>query len=116
MTALEKLLKASFKEEQLKIEGTTYIVKEMTAKDKSEYEGSLYTFKQIGKEVKVTPNMEGVKSKLVFYTLHDEQGQKVFKDLSDLPLVDTLPSSIIEMICDVAGKINGLNQEEVTKN
>lgn len=116
MDAISKLINASFRSEVIEIENTKYIVKEMNAKDKSAYENSLYEYKQVGKEMKVTPRIEGAKSKLVIYTLFTEDGKRVFKGLEDLEIVDQLPSSIIEKICDVAGKLNGLNQEEVTKN
>jgi hypothetical protein len=116
MDALNKLMAMTFNQETININGTTFIVKEMNAQDKAIYENSIYEYKQVGKELKVIPKLEGAKTKLVIYTLHDEKGEKVFKGLEDLGLVEKLPASIIEKICDTAGKLNGLNQEEVTKN
>lgn len=114
--SLDKLMRSAFKSKTITIDGTSYIVKEMSAQDKSEYENSIYEYKQVGKEIKITPKLENAKVSLVIYTLHDEQGNKLFKGIEDIPLVKQLPSSIVEMVCDAAGELNGLDHSEVKKN
>lgn len=116
MNALDKLMKSAFKQQTITINGDAFIVKEMNAEDKSCYENSIYEYKQVGKEIKITPKLEDAKAKLVIYTLHDEQGVKVFKGIEDIPLVRQLPASLVDQICDVAGELNGLNHNEVKKN
>ena len=116
MNALQQLQALKFEEEKLSYQGIDFIVREMTAKEKTQYESGLYTFKQNGKSLQAIPNLEGMKQKLVIFALHDSDGNKVFKGLEDLPLVDALPSAFVDAVADVASKLAGLNQEEVVKN
>jgi hypothetical protein len=116
MNAIQQLQALKFEEEPLSYQGIDFIVREMTAKEKTEYEAGLYTFKQNGKSLQATPNLEGMKQKLVIYCLYDTEGKKVFKGIEDLPLVDGLPSAFVDAVADKASKLTGLNQEQEIKN
>lgn len=116
MDTLSSLMALKFNEKEIEYQGIKFIVREMNASDKSKYETGLYSYKQIGKDLKVTPNLDDAKAKLVIFTLHDAEGIKIFKGLEDLPLINNLPSSFVEAIADVAGDLSGLNQEQITKN
>ena len=116
MDALSKLMEFKFDQKTITFQGQTFIVKEMNAEDKTNYETGLYEYKQIGKELKVTPKMENHKSKLVVHTLHDEQGNKIFKGIEDLPIVNKLPGAFVDLVASTATSLNGLDQEDVSKN
>jgi predicted fused transcriptional regulator/phosphomethylpyrimidine kinase len=106
----DNLFEVKFDEKEIEINGDKYFVREMNAKDASEYESSLY--KQVGNTIQyVTKN---AKEKLVIKTLYDSEG-RVFKE-SDIELVGKLPASVVDKIFQVASKLNGLESEEVEKN
>lgn len=105
-------MKSSFKSETIQVDGDTYIIKEMDAGSADEYQSSLYTVNGQGQ---IKYNTKDTKVKLVFYCLHDEQGQRVFTKEADLELIKKLPSSLIEEIFDKASELNNLSPDEKDK-
>lgn len=102
----EKLLKSVFKSEEIEIDGDKYLVKELSAKDGTAYENSLY--KIVGD--KVVPQTDHVMTRLVLMTLCDLEGTRVFDD-KDLNLVGELPASVINQIFEVSARLNGLDKK-----
>ena len=116
MNALSELMAMTFEQKEVEFKGKTFIVKEMNAKDKTIYENSLYEYKQNGKGLSVTPKMENYKAKLVALTLCDMEGNRVFKGMEDITLIDELPSSFVDAVANAASELSGLDAGKVSKN
>lgn len=111
MDLKEKLLGLKLKEKEVDIKGLKVIVKELTAGQKSEYEGSLFKIVN-GKPVYNTKN---AKEKLIAYSCYDKDGNILFK-IEDIAQIKQLPSSVSELLFDVATEINNADIEEEVKN
>ena len=108
MDLKEKLAGLNRKQKTINYEGTTLIIKEMLSGDHEDYETSLYKIK--GNQMEY--DTKNAKSKMFIYCVHDEQGNKVY-ELNDLGLVRQLPSSLVDLVFDVATELNGITDETV---
>jgi len=111
--SLQHLIESAFKKEEILINGEKYLVKEMSAGEYTAYQKTLYTMVNNKPIYKV----ENAVKNLVLYTLHDIDGNRIFKD-TDAVLLDKMPQSIVDEIYNHAAKVNGLDQteDEVEKN
>jgi hypothetical protein len=99
----EKLISSGFKSQEMIIDEIGYIVKEMNAKDATEYEASLYKMVD-GKPILTLGNS---KSRLVQKTLHDKEGNRIFEE-KDIELVNKMPASLVNKIFEIASDLNGI--------
>lgn len=116
MKNIDILMNSGFKKKTIDVDGTKFVIKEMTAGDAEEYQSSLYSVDGSGK---VKYNTKDAQTKLVFLCLHDENEERVFTKDADLKLIKQMPSSLVNKIFDEATKINNLDpesQEETEKN
>ena len=111
MNTKEKLLGLRLKQKEVDIQGINVIVKELTAGEKSDYDGSLF------KIVNGKPQyqIKNAKEKLVAYSCYDENDNKLF-GLNDLEQVKRLPSNVLEILFDAATEINSVDIEDEVKN
>jgi len=107
----EFLLGLNFREQELIIEGTKFLVKEMTADVAQKYESSLY--KITGQNIKY--DASEAKTKLVLFTLHDADGKRIFDD-KDYGLIKGMPAHVIDEVFQVASNLNNLDAEKAEKN
>lgn len=115
-TLRERLLEkaSSLKIEPIHAFGEDLFVKELTGKERDEFESSLTIIS--GKNI--TPNMSNARAKLVIKCLCDDKGIRVFDD-ADLEAVGAMPARELDKVFEVAQKMSGLKQadiEELSKN
>lgn len=107
----EILSKVSLKKEAVKVEewGGEVLVSEMSGTSRDAWEQSIQEKDANGKLV-------SARAKLILFTVVTETGERLFKD-EDLPEIGKLSSFVLEKVCTVAVKLNGLGSEagEVSK-
>lgn len=107
--SIEKLMGVGFKQETVNINGETIIIKEMNGGQATKYQASLY---KVDGKGNVRMKLENTTARLLLYTVHDSQGNIMFKD-TDIELINKLPKSVIDQLFSAAIKINGLRPNGV---
>ena len=93
---------------------TTLFVRELTAKERDQFEASLYT----GRGHKREYNPKHVRARLAIATCCDADGKPIFLP-EDLDWLSSKPVRVINRIYEAAVKLNGLSdadEEELVKN
>jgi len=88
-------------------ERTTVFVREMSARERDDYEASHL----IGKGKKARTNFKDMRAKLAIATCCDADGNLIFTP-HDVQWLSSKPVKVLDRICDAANKINGMRQEE----
>ena len=85
------------------------IVSEMSGTSRDAWEQSI-------REKDAQGRFVSTRAKLILFTVVTETGERLFKD-EDLPEIGKLSSFVLEKVCTVAMKLNGLGSEagEVSK-
>jgi len=114
------LQKDDLKIEKVELSRGFVFVREMTAKDKDDWEQSILKQKTNAKgAVQYETSLEDFRAKLAVATVCDEAGNLVFKQ-SDIKLLNaSMSASNMEKIVDVAQRINAITEkdrEEILKN
>lgn len=109
LTREDILSKTSLKTEKVFVEewAGDIIVSEMSGSMRDGWEQSIRERDPSGKLI-------SPRSKLVVFTVVDEQGCRIFKD-DDIDAIGKLSSATLEKICLVAMRLNGLGAEEISK-
>ncbi len=109
LTREEILSKVSLKTEKVTIEELfgEVIVSEMSGAMRDEWEQAIREKGADGKFI-------SLRAKLVAFTVIDEKGERVFSD-GDIQSIGKLPSVILEKICVVAMRLNGLGADAIEK-
>jgi len=109
LTREEILSKTSLKTERITVEELfgEIIVSEMSGEMRDEWEQAIREKDAGGKLV-------SPRAKLVAFTVVDEKGDRVFSD-GDISALGKLPSAILEKICLVAMRLNGLAAGAIEK-
>lgn len=100
------------KEEYLdfEIDGILYKAKELNGKEYMVYQSELFEMKGDKKVY----HLENVQDALIYASLCDAEGIKVFKK-SDKVLIGKLPQHVIKIIWEAVTEVNGMN-EDIEKN
>jgi hypothetical protein len=88
-------------------ERTTVFVREMSARERDDYEASLVT----GKGKKTEVNFKDMRAKLAAATCCDADGTLIFRP-EDVEWLSAKPVKVLNRICDAARKLNGLNEDD----
>lgn len=100
--------------------GQGVYVKELSARDKNEYEETLLDKKSDGKGgIKFSQSLKNVLAKLVVWTACDEKGKLIFKPEEAATISHNMRASQMDKIANAAKKLNKLtnkDMEELTKN
>jgi len=104
------LSKVSLKKETVLVEawGGEVIVSEMSGTTRDAWEQAI-------REKDVTGKLVSARAKLIVCTVVDDQGEKLFKD-EDLMAIGKLSGSVLEQVCEVAMRLNGLGSESIDKS
>ena len=100
-------------------DGTCVYVKEMTGRDRSDFEQSLLLKKKSGNETTYEQNLTDFRAKLAAATLCDEEGNALlaFSDFAELS--KCMSAKKLELIVDAAQELNKISdkeKEDLTKN
>lgn len=87
--------------------GEKVFVREMTGAEYDAYQTE--TLGRAGKDGKLK-NVNGLRAKLIQMCLLDEDGAQVY-DAKSIDEIQSLPTTVIDKICEVASRINNLNNE-----
>ena len=106
MNAKEQLLSIKRQRIEAEIDSHKYLIIEMNGKEREDYETSLLKYVK-GEVIYNTINSV---SRLIAYSLHDENGDRIFDYIKDLALVNSMPSSVIKKLFDACAKINKVDE------
>lgn len=103
----EILSKVSLKKEAVFVEewGGEVLVSEMSGTARDAWEQSI-------REKDAQGRFVSTRAKLILFTVVNETGERIFKD-EDLPEIGKLSSFVIEKVCAVAMRLNGLGSDSV---
>lgn len=93
-------------------------VRSMTAAERDDYEQSLLESSGTGRNLKLIPNLQNAKAKLVARTLVEENGDRVFTD-SEAGQLGGKAASAINKLYEIARRLSGISDtdvEEMVKN
>lgn len=116
------LTKANLKTEKVELTNGHVFVREMTGKEKEQWELSMVKQKpsgEKGKPVEYETTLENFKAKLAVVTTCDDQGNLLFTDKDVDNLNKYIRASDLEKIVNVAQKLNAITQQdkdEIVKN
>ena len=96
-------------------ERTTIFVREMSARQRDEYEASIVTVNG----TKTAPNFKDMRAKMVIAACCDADGTQIFRP-EDAEFLSAKPSKVLDRICEAARKLNDFSadtpEEELVKN
>jgi hypothetical protein len=92
--------------------GGSVWVREMTGKERDEYEGGLMRIHRQGKKTQITPNFTNSKARMASMCVVDENGKQVFS-ASDVGRLGELSSKALNRIVDVAQELSGITEEDL---
>jgi hypothetical protein len=85
-------------------DGRMVHVRELTAKERDEFEAAVTATR--GRRVEV--NLTNVRARLVVATICDETGKRILAD-SDVAMVGDMPAAVIDPIYAAAARLSGLS-------
>jgi len=92
--------------------GGFVFVKSLTAKERDEWETSLFDTKRRGKNVEVKMKRENIRARFVALTVIDESGTLLFS-VADIAELGNKNASAMDRIFEVAQKLSGLTEEDL---
>ena len=106
----EILSKVSLKKETVLVEewGGEVLVSEMSGTARDAWEQSI-------REKDANGRLVSPRAKLIVCSVVDDKGERLFKD-KDLKDIGNLSASVLEKICEVAMRLNGLGSDDIQKS
>ncbi len=116
MTSIKDvILKSSIKQEKVELKdlGITVTLQEMDAARMEQYERLIY---KIDDDGNLNIDTKNLKSKMVAFSVVDDNGNLIFT-AEDVEKLARSRGGVVKKLSDVAGKLNGLyNEEKAKKN
>ena len=87
-------------------------VRELTGTERDEYEQSLMSVRQVGRQTEIQPRLDNAKARLAVKCIISAEGQRLFKD-KDAGELGKKSAAALNLIVDTVQRLSGMTTDDI---